>query len=65
MRINQSPCRTRTNKPVKMTLTAMQLATRSSLAEVRGNNGGFAFACRALWNQKGHHRQIRSDHHEH
>lgn len=49
MRIIQSPCRANTNKPVKITLKAMQLAN----AIIAGLNSAattvVCAACRALW----------------
>ena len=58
MRIIQSPCRTSTNKPVKITLKAIQLAN-AIIAGLKSdcNNGGLRRVPRAV-DQKGHHRQI-------
>jgi hypothetical protein len=52
MRIIQSPCRTSTNKPVTITLKAMQLAN----AIIAGLNSAattvVCVACRALWTKR-------------
>jgi hypothetical protein len=49
MRILQSPCRANTNKPVKTTLKAMQLAN-ATIAGLKPAAATVArVACRALW----------------
>jgi hypothetical protein len=52
MRITQSPCRTNTNKPVTITLKAMQLAS-AIIAGLKSNVTAVVCAgCRALWIKK-------------
>jgi hypothetical protein len=52
MRIFQSPCRTSTNKPVKITLNAMQLA-KAIIAGLKSDaTAAVCTACRALWIKK-------------
>jgi len=52
MRIVQSPCRTSTNKPVTITLKAMQLANAIIAGLKSGATTVVCVACRALWIRK-------------
>jgi len=52
MRIIQSPCRTSTNKPVKITLKAMQLANAIIAGLKSDARTMVCVACRALWIKK-------------
>jgi hypothetical protein len=52
MRIIQSPCRTSTNKPVKITLKAMQLANAIIAGLKSDATTAVCVACRALWIKK-------------
>ena len=52
MRIFQSPCRTNTNKPVKTTLKAMQLANAIIAGLKSDATTAVGVACRALWIKK-------------
>jgi hypothetical protein len=51
MNIFQSPCRANTNKPVKTTLKAMQLAN-TIIAGLKSAATAICGACRALWIKK-------------
>ena len=52
MRIFQSPCRTNTNRPVKITLKDMQLAN-AIIAGLKSDAAtAVCAACRALWIKK-------------
>ena len=52
MRIFQSPCRTNTNKPVKTTLKAMQLANAIIAGLKSAATTAVCVACRARWIKK-------------
>jgi hypothetical protein len=52
MRIFQSPCRANTNKPVKTTLKAMQLANAIIAGLNSAATTAVCVACRALWIKK-------------
>src|SRR5450631_983893 len=52
MRIVQSPCRASTNKPVKSTLKAMQLANATIAGLESDATTAVCVACRALWIKK-------------
>jgi hypothetical protein len=52
MRIIQSPCRTSTKKPVKITLKAMQLANAIIAGLKSDATTAVCVACRALWIKK-------------
>jgi hypothetical protein len=52
MRIIQSPCRTSTNTPVKITLKAMQLANAIIAGLKSDATTAVCVACRALWIKK-------------
>jgi hypothetical protein len=52
MRIIQSPCRTSTNKPVTITLKAMQLANAIIAGLKSDATTAVCVACRALWIKK-------------
>jgi hypothetical protein len=52
MRIIQSPCRTSTNKPVKITLKAMQLANAIIAGLKSDATTAVSVAFRALWIKK-------------
>src|SRR6266436_5763643 len=52
MRIIQSPCRTNTNRPVKTTLNAMQLANAIIAGLKSDATTAISVACRALWIKK-------------
>jgi hypothetical protein len=49
MRIIQSPCRMSTNKPVKMMLKAMRLASATIAGLTSDATTAVCVACRALW----------------
>src|SRR5258707_10808892 len=51
-RIIQSPCRTNTNRPVKTTLNAMQLANATIAGLKSDATTAVCVACRALWIKK-------------
>src|SRR5260370_24796477 len=58
MRIIQSPCRTNTNRPVKTTLNAMQLAN-AIIAGLKSDAATSGFvSCPAPWVKKAHTAQI-------
>jgi len=52
MRIFQAPCRTNTNKPVKTTLKAMQLANAIIAGLKSAATTAVCVACRARWIKK-------------
>jgi len=52
MRIFQSPCRTNTNKPVKTTLKAMQLANAIIAGLKSAATTAVCVACRSRWIKK-------------
>jgi len=52
MNIFQSPCRANTNKPVKTTLKAMQLANAIIAGLKSAATTAVCVACRALWIKK-------------
>jgi hypothetical protein len=52
MRIFQSPCRAKTNKPVKTTLKAMQLANAIIAGLKSAATTAVCVACRVLWIKK-------------
>jgi hypothetical protein len=52
MRIVQSPCRASTNKPVKITLKAMQLANATIAGLESDATTAVCVACRTLWIKK-------------
>ncbi|SIO63028.1 hypothetical protein SAMN05443247_09547 [Bradyrhizobium erythrophlei] len=52
MRIIQSPCCTSTNKPVKITVKAMQLPNATIAGLKSDATTAVCIACRALWIKK-------------